>query len=77
MGVEGRCRTVEVDDELEEVVMLVLKGGFEGAVRELNAAVVHSDLPTMKVERVKQEGNGAGWQCCALSSLLITHLVQV
>lgn len=55
---------VEADDELEEVVMLVLKGRFEGAVRELNAAVVHSDLPTiMKVESVKQEGNGADWQC--------------
>ena len=63
MEVEGRCTTVEVDDELEEVVTLVLKERFEGAVRELNAAVVHSDLLTMKVECVKQEGNGAGWQC--------------
>lgn len=63
MEVEGRCTTVEVDDELKEAVMLVLKGRFEGAVRELNAAVVHSDLLTMKVESVKQEGNGAGWQC--------------
>ena len=36
--------------------MLVLKGRFAGAVRELNAAVVHSDLPTMKVEVSSRKG---------------------
>ena len=63
MEVGGRCTTAEVDDELEEVVMLVLRARLEGAVRELNAAAVNSDLPTMNVESVKQEGNGADGQC--------------